>query len=479
MSADIAVVGLGVMGSNLAWNIADQGYKVAVYNRNPQKTRRFVENSTPGQHIQPFDDIGALCRAFEGTRIILLMVTAGTVVDRVIESLLPHLEAGDVLIDGGNSYFRDTERRYVDLKAKGMRFVGLGVSGGEEGARHGPSLMPGGDPAAWPIIEPMLTQIAARADDGESCCRWVGEGGAGHYVKMIHNGIEYGDMQLIAEAWDLMHRGLGMEARDIAAVFAAWNQDVLSSYLVEITADILRVEDPDGVPRVTRILDSAGQKGTGRWTAIDALQMGIPLTLIAEAVFARMLSALKDERVQAAGVLGDTPTEILESTPVVLEDLRDALYAAKIVSYAQGFMQMRAAAEENGWQLAYGDIAMLWRAGCIIRSRFLGDIKAAFDRRPDLPNLMLDEFFSKALAGADAGWRRVVVAGVERHVPLPALAAALSFYDGYRSENLPASLIQAQRDYFGAHTYRRTDAGEQVFHTRWSDEGAPEELQHG
>jgi len=477
MPADIGLVGLGVMGSNIAWNIADHGYTVAVHNHAPEKQKRFLEHSSPKQKVVGCEDYAALCAQFEGPRIILMMVTAGEVVDLVIEGLLPHLRPGDVLIDGGNSFYLDTERRYADLREQGIRFLGLGVSGGEEGARYGPSLMPGGDPEAWPLVRELLQAIAAKADDGEPCCRWVGEGGAGHYVKMIHNGIEYGDMQLIAEAWDLMFRGLDIPMADLAGIFAEWNQGVLSSYLVEITAQILRIQDPDGEARVLRILDSAGQKGTGRWTAIDALQLGVPLTLIGEAVFARMLSARKQERQQAAAVLGEPSGHFAGERGQAVEALREALYAAKIVSYAQGFMQMREAAKENGWNLAFGDIAMLWRAGCIIRSRFLSDIKTAFDKAPGLENLLLDEFFANALMQADAGWRETIKLGVGLQVPLPALGAALAFYDGYRSATVPANLLQAQRDYFGAHTYRRVDRPEQVFHTRWTENGAPEEIQ--
>jgi 6-phosphogluconate dehydrogenase len=401
-----------------------------------------------------------------------MMVTAGSVVDEVIARLLPHLEPGDVLIDGGNSFYRDTERRFAELKARGIRFLGMGVSGGEEGARHGPALMPGGDPEAWPLVKRIFQSIAARADDGEPCCRWVGEGGAGHYVKMVHNGIEYGDMQLIAEAWQLLDQGLGLSEDAVANTFAEWNSGVLSSYLVEITAQILRVRDPDGVLRVRRILDSAGQKGTGRWTAVDALQLGVPLTLIAEAVYARALSARKDERERAAARLSGPDGKV--ETGVAADAIRDALYAAKIISYAQGFMQMREAAVEYGWKLAFGDIALLWRAGCIIRSRFLEDIAAAFARDPALENLLLDPFFSDAIAQAQTGWRRTVGQAVTLGIAVPALSSALAFYDGYRSAVLPANLLQAQRDYFGAHTYRRIDRPGVVFHTHWAGDAREE-----
>lgn len=469
MPSDIAVFGLGVMGRNIALNLADHGLQVAVYNRTASVTEAFVEGLSPTMAIVPCYDPAALCAALSTPRKVLLMATAGKVIDRIIETLLPHLEPGDVIIDGGNSYFKDTQRRWESLRARDILFLGTGISGGEEGARHGPSIMPGGDPRAWPLVSDALRRIAARADDGEPCCRWVGDGGAGHYVKMIHNGIEYGDMQLIAEAWQLMRDGLGMPADEIAATFARWNDGVLSSYLIEITAEILRVTDADGTPRVDRILDRAGQKGTGRWTAIDALELGVPLTLIAEAVFARALSSMKDERVALAARIDTPRPSPSASQSDLLDAIHDALYAAKIISYTQGFAQMRAAAAEYDWQLDYGDIALLWRAGCIIRSRFLDDIKRAFDHRHDLPNLLFDDFFATALRDADAGWRKAVTLGVTHAVPTPALSAALSFYDGYRSAVLPANLLQAQRDYFGAHTYQRTDrAADTHWHTRWT-----------
>jgi len=474
MPADIAVVGLGVMGSNIAMNIADHGYSVAVYNRKKEKLQAFLDQCEPAHKVVACEDYASLCAQFEGPRVVLMMVTAGEVVDSVIEDLLPHLQEGDVLIDGGNSFFKDTERRYSDLRGRGLRYLGLGVSGGEEGARHGPSLMPGGDPEAWPLVRDLLQAIAAKADDGEPCCRWVGEGGAGHYVKMIHNGIEYGDMQLIAEAWDLMHRGLQIPVEQQAEVFSEWNRGELSSYLVEITAQILGTRDADGHARVLRILDSAGQKGTGRWTVVDALQQGVPLTLIGEAVFARMLSARKEERQLAAAALGGPSGDFEGDHQSVLDALRDALYAAKIVSYAQGFMQMREAALEYGWKLAFGDIAMLWRAGCIIRSRFLADIKTAFEKDPELANLLLDGFFAEALKASNAGWRATVTLAIRLQIPLPAMSSALAFFDGYRSATLPANLLQAQRDFFGAHTYQRIDDEEAVFHTRWTESDAPE-----
>jgi 6-phosphogluconate dehydrogenase len=464
-SADIAVIGLAVMGRNLVLNLSDNGYRVAVYNRTYEKTAEFLGSEAAGREIVGARDLSELVQGLKTPRVVLLMVKAGPAVDTVIGQLEPLLQAGDVIVDGGNTHYPDTDRRYAELKSKGIRYLGMGVSGGEEGARHGPSLMPGGDPDAWPQVREMFQAIAAKAD-GEPCCQWVGEGGAGHYVKMVHNGIEYGDMQLITEAYQLMREGLGLSADQLAGIFGDWNQGALESYLIEITAEILAVKDADGSPRVDHILDSAGQKGTGKWTAIDALEQGIPLTLIAEAVNARFLSALKSERLAAAEVLGRPSGPVVTDTESWLQAVHDALYAAKIVSYAQGFMLMRAASEKYGWNLAYGDVAMLWRAGCIIRSRFLGDIKAAYARDAELNSLLLDPFFSDALRNAEAGWRKAVGLGIDQGIPLPAFSAALAFFDGYRRAFLPANLLQAQRDYFGAHTYRRTDT-EGVFHTDW------------
>jgi len=469
MPSDIAVYGLGVMGRNIALNMADRGLRVAVFNRTPSITEDLVRDLPPDSGITACYSLDDLAATLASPRIILLMTKAGSVVDRVIEGLLPHLDSGDILIDAGNSHFRDSQRRWEELQDRGIRFLGVGVSGGEEGARHGPSIMPGGDPKAWPAVRDILQRIAANTEDGDPCCHWVGEGGAGHYVKMIHNGIEYGDMQLITEAWQLMRDGLGMPASEIAAAFAHWNQGVLSSYLIEITAEILTVTEPDGSLRVDHILDTAGQKGTGRWTAIDALELGVPLTLIGEAVFARALSSMKTERVAAAERLASRGGDAADASEIQLEAIRDALYAAKIISYAQGFLQLRLAATEHGWQLAYGEIAALWRAGCIIRSQFLDDIRDAFKREPELPSLLFDDFFASALRSAEAGWRDAVALGVRAGIPLPAMGAALSFYDGYRSAVLPARLLQAQRDYFGAHTYQRIDRDpEQRWHTRWT-----------
>ena len=471
MPSDIAVYGLGVMGRNLALNFADHGLVVSVFNRTAEVTEDFISHLAEDSGIQATYSIEALVGSLNQPRVIVLMATAGKVVDLVIDSLLPHLSRGDIVIDGGNSHFPDSERRWRTLRDQGIRFLGCGISGGEEGARNGPAIMPGGDAEAWPQVRDMLRRIAARADDGEPCCRWIGDGGAGHYVKMVHNGIEYGDMQLIAEAWQLMRDGLGMRSDEIADTFAEWNQGVLSSYLIEITADILRVTEADGSPRVDYILDAAGQKGTGRWTAIDSLEVGVPLTLITEAVYARTLSSMKDERVAAAQHLGSQTSPAEDNRDNMLSAIHDALYASKIISYTQGFQQMRAAAKEYDWQLAYGDIALIWRAGCIIRSRFLDDIKNAFERDPDLPSLLFDDFFATALRKADQGWRQAVTLGINKAIPLPALSSALSFYDGYRSATVSANLLQAQRDYFGAHTYRRIDRDPSInWHTRWAED---------
>ncbi len=473
--AHIGVIGLAVMGRNLVLNLNDHGAPVAVYNRTWERTREFLAGEAAGRDIRGCPTLAELVAALRQPRVVLLMVKAGSGVDAVIDQLLPLLASGDVIIDGGNSHYRDSARRQAHLQATGLRFIGLGVSGGEEGARHGPSLMPGGDPAAWPLVRGLLQPIAAQVE-GQPCCQWVGEGGAGHYVKMVHNGIEYGDMQLIAEAYDLLGRGLGLDAGRLAATFAGWNQGVLASYLIEITAAILAVRDGDGAPRVERIRDSAGQKGTGQWTAVDALELGVPLTLIGEAVNARYLSALKAERERAAAVFPAHGDEGAATVPAAshkenprIQDVHDALYAAKLVSYAQGFMLLRAASQRFGWNLAYGDIALLWRGGCIIRSRFLGDIKRAFDRDPDLENLLLDDFFAAAIRQAQPGWRRAISLGIQRGIPLTAFSAALAFFDGYRRACLPANLLQAQRDYFGAHTYGRLDApAGQRFHTDWT-----------
>ena len=465
--ADIGLIGLAVMGQNLVLNMADHGFRVAVYNRTVEKVDEFVRG--PGRHenVVPTHSLEEFAAALSRPRKVMLMVKAGAPVDATIESLLPHLAPGDIVIDGGNSLYTDTERRVKALAEHGIHFVGMGVSGGEEGARHGPALMPGGDPAAWPEIRPIFEAIAAKVE-GEPCCKWMGEGGAGHYVKMVHNGIEYGDMQLIAEAYQLLREGVGLSPEDLHGVFDRWNRGVLESYLIEITRDILAVRDEDGSLLLDKILDAAGQKGTGKWTAINALELGVPLTLIGEAVFARFLSAMKDERVRASAVLRGPGARFDGDPEAAVDAAHDALYCAKIVSYAQGFMLMRAADAQYGWRLRYGDIALTWRGGCIIRSRFLNNIAEAYQRNPDLENLLLDDFFRDAIHEGQRGWRETVALGVRLGLPAPAFASALAFFDGYRSERLPANLIQAQRDYFGAHTYERVDRPRgEFFHTDW------------
>jgi len=458
--ADIGLVGLAVMGQNLVLNMDDHGYRVAVFNRTTARVDEFLAGPAAGRAVAGTRSVADLAAALERPRKVMLMVKAGEAVDATIAELLPHLEPGDVVIDGGNSNFVDSIRRERELRERGLLFVGTGISGGEEGARHGPSIMPGGSPEAWPLVREI----------GTPCCDWVGEGGAGHYVKMVHNGIEYGDMQLIAEAYDLLRSAAGLSHDELHEVFAEWNRGKLDSYLIEITRDIVGFRDTDGEPLVEKILDSAGQKGTGKWTAISALELGMPMTLVAEAVFARILSSLKDERVAAARLL--PPATLAAVAPHLVDDVHDALYASKIVSYAQGFMLFREAAAEYGWNLNYGGIALMWRGGCIIRSAFLGKIKEAFDRDPGLANLLVDPYFREEVAGADPGWRRAIGAAIAGGVPIPAYASALAFYDGYRRERLPASLIQAQRDYFGAHTYERTDRPRgTAFHTNWTGHG--------
>ena len=470
--ADIGLIGLAVMGQNLVLNMADHGYRVAVYNRTTSKVDEFIDGPAAGMNIVGTHSLEQLVSELQKPRKLMLMVKAGEVVDRFIESLLPLLEPGDLIIDGGNSYYPDTTRRTAYLKEQGLRFIGTGISGGEEGARHGPSIMPGGDPEAWPLVKDIFQSIAAKVN-GAPCCQWVGEDGAGHFVKMVHNGIEYGDMQLICEAYALMENALGLDYQRMHEVFSEWNRGVLDSYLIEITAEIFAMRDEDGSALLTKILDTAGQKGTGKWTAINALDMGVPLTLIGEAVFARVLSALKAERVRASKILAPrSPVSVAGSEEKNIKALHDALYASKIISYAQGFMLMQEAAKEQGWALNYGEIALMWRGGCIIRSKFLGNIKAAFDANPELENLVLDDFFNQALRSADAGWRDSVVMAVRNGIPAPAFAAALSYFDGYRSERLPANLLQAQRDYFGAHSYERVDRDRGVFfHTDWTGHG--------
>ncbi|MDD5392569.1 MAG: decarboxylating NADP(+)-dependent phosphogluconate dehydrogenase [Thiothrix sp.] len=476
-TTNIGLIGLGVMGANLALNLSDKGFSLSVYNRTYSLTQQFMQEHAQGRAIRSAETLPEFVSQLGNPRVILLMITAGKAVDAVIAQLLPLLNPGDIIIDGGNSHYPDTTRRWQELSAKGICFVGMGVSGGEEGARHGPSLMPGGDATAWPVIREMFQKVAAQVD-GAACCQWLGEGGAGHYVKMVHNGIEYGDMQLIAEACHLMRHALGMDYDAMADTFAAWNTGKLESYLIEITSQLLRQKDADGSPLVDKILDRAGQKGTGLWTAQDALEHAVPLTLISEAVHARMLSARKDERVAAAELLGGMQAPVPENErQAYLDAIHDALYAAKLVSYAQGFMLMQTAAQEYGWNLPYGDIALLWRAGCIIRSRFLGDIKASFAREPVPQSLLQDPFFASELQRAASGWRKAVMLAVAQGVPAPALCSALAFYDGYRCANGSANILQAQRDFFGAHGYQRVDRDSALhFHTHWSGDGSEEQL---
>jgi 6-phosphogluconate dehydrogenase len=472
MQNDIGLIGLAVMGQNLVLNMNDHGYHVAVYNRTLQKVDDFINGPARGRTIQGAHSLEELVSTLKRPRRVMLMVKAGQPVDDFIEKLLPLLEPGDIIIDGGNSNYEDSIRRAAYLESKGLYFIGAGISGGEEGARHGPSIMPGGSPQAWPHVKPIFQSIAAKVEDGTPCCDWVGENGAGHFVKMVHNGIEYGDMQLISETYHMMHLGLGLGYDRLHDIFAEWNRGKLNSYLIEITSDIMAFKEADGSPLVEKILDSAGQKGTGRWTVASALEDGIPLTLIAEAVLARSLSALKDERLEAAHVLKG-PSEIFQGdAQMLVADLQHSLYASKIVSYTQGYMLMRAAARERGWNLNYGGIALMWRGGCIIRSIFLGEIKTAYERNPSLDNLLLDSYFQNEVDAAQPAWRRVVAQAVQLGIPVPAMSSALAFYDGYRHARLPANLIQAQRDYFGAHTYERIDQPRgKFFHTNWTGTG--------
>ncbi len=477
--ADIGLIGLAVMGQNLVLNMNDRGYAVAVHNRTTGRITEFLEGPAKGREIYGADTPAELVAQLKKPRRVMLMVKAGPVVDSYIDTLVPLLDPGDIVIDGGNSHYPDSERRTSDLREKGIHYIGTGVSGGEEGARTGPSIMPGGEVKAWPSVKPIFQSIAARAPDGAPCCDWVGDGGAGHYVKMIHNAIEYGDMQLITEAYQIMKDLLGMNHEEMAERFAGWNAGRLESYLIEITANILRVNDQDGSPLVEKILDTAGQKGTGKWTVVDAAQLGIPVTLIAEAVFARALSARKDERIRASEVLqgpdGQTAAGSLpspEERERILTDLEAAVYAAKITSYAQGFMLIREAAREYGWTIDYGAVAGMWRGGCIIRSAFLSDITAAYKENPDLENLLQAPVFSRVMVEAVPAWRRSVVQAVESGIPAPAMSSSLSFFEAYRSARLPANLLQAQRDYFGAHTYARVDKPRgEYFHTNWTGSG--------
>jgi 6-phosphogluconate dehydrogenase len=470
---DIALIGLAVMGQNLILNMNDHGYTVVAYNRTVSKVDEFLQGAAQGRTtILGAHSMEEMVGLLKRPRKVMLMVKAGKAVDDFIELVLPHLEPGDLVIDGGNSHFPDTMRRTKYLESKGLLYIGTGVSGGEEGARLGPSIMPGGSPQAWPLVKDIFQSISAKTPDGSPCCDWVGENGAGHYVKMTHNGIEYGDMQLICEAYQLMKEGLGMTPGRMHKVFAEWNKGELDSYLVEITRDILAYKDEDGQPLVEKILDTAGQKGTGKWTSVSSLDLGIPVTLIAEAVYARCLSAIKEDRVAASGLLSGPGTRFTGGKKAFVEDIRQALLASKIVSYAQGYMLMREAAKEYGWNLNYGGIALMWRGGCIIRSAFLGKIKEAFDKNPNLHNLLLDDYFKGVIDRCQASWRKVVAKAVQLGVPVPAFSTALAFYDGYRSARLPANLLQAQRDYFGAHTYERIDRPRgQFFHTNWTGRG--------
>ncbi len=470
--ADIGLIGLAVMGENLVLNMESKGFTVSVYNRTTEKVDNFIGARAKGKNIIGTHTMQELVDSLEKPRKVMLMIKAGPAVDKTIDSLIPLLEKGDIIIDGGNTHFPDTNRRTRYVESKGLLYIGTGVSGGEEGALLGPSIMPGGSPKAWPAVKPIFQTISAKVEDGTACCDWVGENGAGHFVKMVHNGIEYGDMQLITEAYHIMKTLLGMSADEIHEVFKEWNEGDLDSYLIEITRDILTLKDEDGEPLVEKILDTAGQKGTGKWTAIAALDLGIPLTLIGEAVFARCLSAIKEERVEASKILSGPEPVFTGDRKEFLNDLRDALFASKIVSYAQGYALMSEAAKEYGWNLNYGGIAMMWRGGCIIRSVFLNNIKDAFDNNSELQNLLLDPYFKEKIMDAQKGWRNVVSEAVRNGIPAPALSAALNYFDGYRSERLPANLLQAQRDYFGAHTYERIDRPRgEFFHTNWTGRG--------
>ncbi|HSX13657.1 MAG TPA: decarboxylating NADP(+)-dependent phosphogluconate dehydrogenase [Chlamydiales bacterium] len=472
MQSDIGLIGLAVMGQNLVLNMADHKFRVSVFNRTTSKTDEFLAGPAKGKSIVGFHELADFVNSLKNPRRIMLMVKAGDPVDEFIEQLMPLLSKGDIIIDGGNSHFPDSERRYKELKDQGILFVGTGISGGEEGARHGPSIMPGGNPDAWSHVKGIFQAIAAKSEDGQPCCDWVGNGGAGHYVKMVHNGIEYGDMQLICEAYDLLFKGAHFTASELSSTFKEWNQGPLDSYLIEITADIFSKKDTDGKPLLDKILDVAGQKGTGKWTGIDALDRGMPLTLIGEAVFARCLSALKDERVFASKFY-ETPIKTTSiPKPEFAKSISHALYASKLISYAQGFMLMRQASVEHKWNLNFGSIALMWRGGCIIRSKFLGKIKEAYDKDPNLRSLLVDPFFIHEVKNALPDWRKIVAEGAMMGIPMPCFSTALAFFDGYRSARLPANLLQAQRDYFGAHTYERVDQPRgKFFHTNWTGTG--------
>jgi 6-phosphogluconate dehydrogenase len=470
--ADIGLIGLAVMGENLVLNMESRGFTVAVFNRTVDKVTNFINGRAKGKNVVGTHTIEELISSLKTPRKIMLMVKAGKPVDDFIELLIPHLEKGDIVIDGGNSHYPDTIRRTKYLESKGLLYIGTGVSGGEEGALHGPSIMPGGSPEAWPHVKPIFQAIAAKVADGTPCCDWVGSDGAGHFVKMVHNGIEYGDMQLISESYQIMRELLGMNADEMHEMFKEWDSGDLNSYLIEITRDILSYKDSDGKPLVDKILDTAGQKGTGKWTSVTSLEIGIPLTLISEAVFGRCLSAIKEERVAASKVLCGPMQKFTGDKRAFLNDLEKGLYASKIVSYAQGFTLLRAAAEEYKWDLNYGSIALLWRGGCIIRSGFLGKIKEAFDKNPKLSNLLLDPFFKGKIEASQDAWRRVIASAVTNGIWIPAFSTALNYFDGYRNARLPANLLQAQRDYFGAHQYERVDKPRgEFFHTNWAGHG--------
>ena len=470
--ADIGMIGLAVMGENLAMNMESKGFTVAVYNRTTAKVDKFMEGRGKGKNFIGCHSLQELVENLEKPRKVFMMVKAGQAVDNMIEQLIPVMEKGDIIIDGGNSHYPDTMRRTEYVESKGLLYIGTGVSGGEEGALHGPSLMPGGSPEAWPYVKPIFQSICAKVEDGSPCCDWVGENGAGHFVKMVHNGIEYGDMELICEVYQLMKDGLGMTNEEMHQVFAEWNETELDSYLIEITRDILAYKDENGEYVVDQILDTAGQKGTGKWTAISALDEGVPLTLIGEAVFSRCLSAMKEERVSASKVYPHSIPKFEGDRKEMLDKLRQALYASKIISYAQGYTLMRTAAKTYGWNLNYGGIALMWRGGCIIRSVFLGKIKEAYDKNPNLENLLMDDYFSNTIKGLVPAWRDVVAYAAKAGIPMPAISSALNYFDGYTTERLPANLLQAQRDYFGAHTYERIDQPRgKMFHTNWTGHG--------
>ncbi|MBR2746578.1 MAG: decarboxylating NADP(+)-dependent phosphogluconate dehydrogenase [Erysipelotrichaceae bacterium] len=472
MKADIGLIGLAVMGENLVMNMESKGFTVAVYNRTVEKVDSFVNGRAKGKNIIGCHSLEELRESLKTPRKVMLMVKAGAPVDAFIEKLLEVLDKGDIIIDGGNSNYEDSIRRCSYIESKGLLYVGTGVSGGEEGALNGPSLMPGGSKEAWEHIKPVFQTISAHVEDGSPCCDWIGENGSGHYVKMVHNGIEYGDMQLICEAYQLLKDGLKLSNEEMHEIFADWNRTELDSYLIEITGNILTHKEQNGEYTIDKILDTAGQKGTGKWTAISALDEGTPLTLIGEAVFARCLSAQKDERVKANGVYGKHEAAAVENREEFIENIRKALYASKIISYSQGYSLLRAAAKHYGWKLNYGGIALMWRGGCIIRSVFLGKIKEAFDKNADLENLLLDDYFSAELKKLIPAWRKTVAFAVENGIPVPAFSAALSFFDGYSSARVSANLLQAQRDYFGAHTYERVDRPRgEFFHTNWTGHG--------